>query len=146
MANVFNVARYVLRKCGPMSTWKLQKLCYYCQAWSIAWTERPLFDDEFEAWTNGPVCRTLFNQHKGKFVVSPEEIPAWLQDSADLTEDQIDTIDHVLEHYGACEPYELREQTHSEDPWILARGDLPDDVPCNSIISKESMGNYYGGL
>ena len=43
MATVFDVAKYILHKKKKLSTWKLQKLCYYAQAWSIAWTEHPLF-------------------------------------------------------------------------------------------------------
>lgn len=29
MANVFDTAKYILEQSGPMSTMKLQKLCYY---------------------------------------------------------------------------------------------------------------------
>lgn len=43
-----------------MTTMKLEKLTYYCQAWSLAWDDVPLFDEEFEAWANGPVCPQLF--------------------------------------------------------------------------------------
>lgn len=39
VAAVFDVAKYILEKQGRMSTWKLQKLCYYSQAWSLAWTD-----------------------------------------------------------------------------------------------------------
>lgn len=49
MAAIFDVAKYILTKSKRMSTWKLQKLCYYSQAWHLAWTERPLFDEDFEA-------------------------------------------------------------------------------------------------
>ena len=38
MASVLNVAQYVLNKVGDMTTLKLQKLVYYCQAWSLAWS------------------------------------------------------------------------------------------------------------
>ena len=47
MASVFDVAKYILKQAGEMSTWKLQKLCYYSQAWSLAWTEHELFSEEF---------------------------------------------------------------------------------------------------
>ena len=45
MANVFDVAKYILEKLGTLSTMKLQKLCYYCQAWSLVWDDTPLFDE-----------------------------------------------------------------------------------------------------
>ena len=46
MANVFDVAKYILEKQGDMSTMKLQKLCYYAQAWSLVWDDRELFPEE----------------------------------------------------------------------------------------------------
>lgn len=50
MATVFDVAKYILDRCSEMSTWKLQKLCYYSQAWHLAWTEKSIFGEDFEAW------------------------------------------------------------------------------------------------
>lgn len=144
MASVFDTAKYILHKMGMMSTWKLQKLCYYSQAWSLAWTEVPLFDEDFEAWANGPVCRELFYAHQGKFVVDENDLVRG--DVANLSADQKDTIDVVLRDYGDMEPFELRELSHSEKPWSDARGNLPDDAICNKIISKDSMGSYYGSL
>ena len=64
MASVFDVAKYVLKKTGQITTMKLQKLVYYCQAWSLAWDGKPLFPEEFKAWANGPVCQELFVKHR----------------------------------------------------------------------------------
>lgn len=143
MTNVFDVARYILDKTGPLSSWKLQKLCYYSQAWSLAWTDKPLFQEEFEAWANGPVCPQLFAAHRGKFTVNPEMISGKPES---LDADERDSIDVVIKDYGKLEPYELRELTHQEDPWKIARGDLPEDARCNAVITKDSMGEYYGAL
>ena len=108
MATVFDVAGYILRQLGTMSTWKLEKLCYYSQAWALAWSDNhPLFDDEFEAWANGPVCPNLFHEHKGKYTVNIEDFPSANPDT--LSEDQKDTIDTVLRYYGSKDPYWLRE-------------------------------------
>ena len=60
MANVFDTAKYILEQKGDMFTMKLQKLCYYSQAWGLVWDDEPLFDEDFEAWVNGPVCPELF--------------------------------------------------------------------------------------
>ena len=144
MANVFDVAKYILQKQGAMSTWKLQKLCYYSQAWQLAWTGKPLFEEEFEAWTNGPVCRELFNAHRGSFWIDEAMIDKG--DPSNLNADEQETIDIVLHGYGDREPYDLREQTHSEPPWKDARVGLPDSAPSQRIISKDSMGSYYGSL
>ena len=144
MATIFDTAKYILEKLGKMSTWKLQKLCYYSQAWHFTWTEKPLFDEDFQAWCNGPVCPELFQYHKGKFMVADSDIKKGRSDA--LSTDEKDSIDRVIEEYGNLEPYELREQTHREDPWKNARHGLADSVPSDIIISKESMGAYYGSL
>ena len=59
MASVFDVAAYILERQGPMTTWKLQKLVYYSQAWSLVWDDDVLFPEEIEACANGPVVREL---------------------------------------------------------------------------------------
>ena len=60
MISVSDVAQYILSKKGSMPVMKLQKLVYYCQAWSLVWDDAPLFSESIEAWANSPVCRILF--------------------------------------------------------------------------------------
>jgi len=144
MANVFDVAKYILKSQGEMTTMKLQKLTYYCQAWSLAWDGMPLFDEEFQAWANGPVCFELFTEHKGMFVVNINlfrNLPDYV-----FTETQIETMDSVLSYYGDKPPQWLIELTHKENPWKQARADVPAGEHSSNIISKESMQEYYGGL
>ena len=66
-----DVAQYILnyfRKKGqPITTLKLQKLVYYVQAWSLVWDDAPIFDEDFEAWVNGPVVRSLFYKLQGDY-------------------------------------------------------------------------------
>lgn len=143
MANVFDVAKYILRKKGRLSTMKLQKLCYYSQAWSLVWDDAPLFDEEFEAWANGPVCRELFLKTQGKFWVNADDENG---DIRKLKNYQKDTIDAVLNHYGNKDAQWLNQLTHMEDPWKSARKGVPMGVGSDNIISKESMAVYYSGL
>lgn len=143
MATIFDVASYILRDVGRMSTMKLQKLCYYCQAWSLVWDDVPLFDEEFEAWANGPVCNDLFQRTQGKFAVTAED------EQGDLTclePNQIETIERVLEYYGKHDAQWLSQLTHLEAPWQETQVGIADGMGCDKIISKESMACYYGGL
>jgi uncharacterized phage-associated protein len=143
MASVFDVAKYILREKGRMSTMKLQKLCYYCQAWSLVWDDEPLFNENFQAWANGPVCRELFLYTQGKYDVTEDDEKG----NADiLTSNQKDTIDTVLEHYAPHDAQWLSQLTHLEGPWNQARSGIPAGVGCDRIITKESMAEYYGGL
>jgi uncharacterized phage-associated protein len=56
---VYDVAKYILVRQGEMTTFKLHKLLYYSQAWSLVWDDAPLFSDDFYAWANGPVLPLL---------------------------------------------------------------------------------------
>lgn len=144
MATIFDVAKYILEKMGKVSTWKLQKLCFYSQAWTIAWGEPPLFNEDFQAWSNGPVCYELFRQHQGMFNITADSLQ--VGDSSKLDDVQKENIDIIIRDYGDRLAFDLREQTHGEAPWKDARGDLPDGAACQNIITKEAMGEYYGSL
>jgi uncharacterized phage-associated protein len=142
MANVFDVAEYILQLTGRMTTWKLQKLVYYSQAWSLVWDQRPLFPERIEAWANGPVCPDLYAHHRGQFVI--EKIAAGDPNSVD--KDGRDTIDGVLNYYGDKHPQWLSDLTHAEGPWKDARGDLPSGAPSHKEITLESMVAYYEAI
>lgn len=143
MANVFDTARYILEKKGPMSTMKLQKLCYYAQAWSLVWDDSPLFEEDFQAWANGPVCPQLFFKTQGKFKVDANDETGFV---GDLTSNQKESIDIVLLHYGDFDAQYLSQLTHLEDPWKKAREGVPESSGCERVISKESIAMYYSGL
>lgn len=143
MGTVFDTAKYILEKRGTMSTMKLQKLCYYSQVWSLVWDDAPLFNEDFEAWANGPVCPSLFYHSQGKFSVSADNM---MGNSENLNSEQKYTIDMVLDHYGDKNAQWLSQLTHMEGPWQDARKGVPLGIPCKEIITKESMAMYYGGL
>ena len=144
MNTVFDVARYVLRKLPGITTMKLQKLVYYCQAWSLAWDEKPLFGEDFEAWANGPVCPQLFAAHRGEFIATEEMFKGYPENG--FTADQIETMDKVIAFYGDKTPHWLSELTHKERPWKEARRGVQPGYPSHNVITKESMQEYYGGL
>lgn len=143
MADVFDVASYILSKCGDMSAMKLQKLCYYAQAWSTVWDDCPLFPEEFEAWKNGPVCPALFFRTQGKFIITEKDENG---NPDKLTPPQKETVDAVLEYYGDKDAQWLSRLTHMEEPWKLARKDYGEGERCKNVISLESMSEYYSSI
>ncbi|WP_166420214.1 type II toxin-antitoxin system antitoxin SocA domain-containing protein [Pseudoalteromonas sp. Z1A8] len=144
MANEFDVVKYILKELGEISAMKLQKLVYYSQAWSLVWDEEELFSEDFEAWANGPVLRTIYEQHRGMFKVKSDTFSKG--DPKNLTEDQIDTIDSVLKFYGDKSAQWLSNLTHKESPWKDARAGLNAMDSSNEAISKGSMEEYYSAL
>ena len=121
---------------------KLQKLVYYCQAWSLVWEDRPIFGERIEAWANGPVTPELYNAHRGQFIVSQirEGNPGALG-SADRS-----TVDAVLKYYGDKSAQWLSDLTHKEDPWANARHGLEAGLPSRREITLAAMAEYYGSL
>jgi uncharacterized phage-associated protein len=142
MANVFDVARYILDKQGSMTVMKLQKLVYYCQAWSLVWDDKPLFAEEIQAWASGPVVRKLYNAHKGMFAISDIS----KGDVDNLNTEQKATIDSVLKAYGDKSALWLADLTHMEDPWKKAREGYEPGDNCENEITLASIAEYYSSL
>ena len=140
--SVFDVAAYVLSKKGTMSTMKLQKLLYYCQVWSLVWDDAPLYNEEIEAWANGPVIRELYNFHRGFYLIDSISIG-----NKDLiNQKQKETIDSVLDFYGDKTSQWLIDLTHVEDPWKSARKGLTAMERGNNKIPLDSIAEYYSSL
>lgn len=122
---------------------KLQKLLYYAQAWYLALKDRPLFQEDMEAWVHGPVLPSQYHRFK-EF--------QWKSITANITMPQIGDdglVDHLLEIvdvFGTETAVALELMTHRERPWIEARGDIPMDTPSTAIIDKTVMRDYYRTL
>lgn len=143
MASVFDVAEYILSNLGYVSTMKLQKLAFYSQAYSLVVAGRPLFDEDFQAWANGPVCPDLFASHKGLFIVGSGGLRCEGRSQNVAGQDQSIVL-HVLSTLGGLSGNELSELTHGEAPWKDARGNCPDGDRCDAVISKAAIRKYYG--
>lgn len=143
--NAADVAAFVLAKQGEITAMKLQKLVYYSQAWSLVWDEAPLIREKIQAWANGPVVPELYFAHKGKYTVAPGEIEG---NPDALDEDQRETIEAVLSHYGDKHSQWLSDLTHAEDPWKYARKEagLPDGARGTAEITQAAMAEYYSSL
>lgn len=126
---------------------KLQKLVYYVQAWYLAIKGEKLFNNEFQAWVHGPVLPELYNDYR-EFKWYPIQRDDLDLDSIQALEKKFgvevtDIVKQVIEEYFELSAYQLERLTHSEDPWIFARGCLPPDFPSNSIIESSWMAEYY---
>lgn len=136
-----DVAAVVIARNGPwIDSVSLQKLLYYIQAWHLAVTDRPLFEEKIKAWKQGPVVPQVWHARKEK---STRRAVDQDVDSIQLDPDTSDLIDLVLASYGSMTGDELSALTHVEAPWLDARGDLPEDANCNTAIEPESMARFY---
>lgn len=141
MNTVFDVSNWFLSK-ESMTHKKLQKLCYYAQAWSYAICPEPISDAVFEAWIHGPVCRQLYNEYKAfgfENIPQPVNPPKFSLAWEEFLED-------VWLTYGDMTANSLEALTHSEPPWQKARLGVAPDEPCDNIINPQDMAEYYRSI
>ena len=78
---------------------------------------------------------------------APGTVNQFQEDLAALiTPGQMENLEIIVRDYGDKDAYWLREQVHCEDPWKIARGDTPVGEPGHAVVTKDSMGLYYGSL
>ncbi|MDR1179204.1 MAG: SocA family protein [Spirochaetales bacterium] len=76
---------------------KLQKLIYFCQGFHLAFFDSPLFDEDIQAWSHGPVCPSLYHRFR-KFESNPVILID--ADNANLADREKHLIDDVYRLYG----------------------------------------------
>jgi uncharacterized phage-associated protein len=148
MASVDAVADYILGKIvmdegDSITNLKLQKIVYYCQAWSLALLNDRLFDEEIEAWVHGPAVMSLYQRFKDYGNKAIDTADTITDPMVDLDEAERLLIDDVWESYGPLSGAQLRNLTHSETPWKNARGGCGEYDSCRNAISETDMRDFY---
>jgi uncharacterized phage-associated protein len=150
MANIHQVCDYIILACQEggerLNLLKLQKLLYYAQAWNLALNDKTLFAGKFQAWVHGPVNREIYDRFAGAkslySAVDKSDIPEGFSLECMSAEDR-QHIDNVLEVYASFSGSDLEAQTHSEDPWIRARGTCKSTDRCETELDETFMASYY---
>lgn len=141
MIQIYEVAKYFLKK-EPMSHKKLQKLCYYAQAWYYANYGCPLMPNSFEAWIHGPVSPELYSVYRdwGWLPIRQDE-----NIQPQIPNNSIKNfLDLVFKTYGPYSGDQLENFTHQEEPWQKARKGYAPSEYCRVPISGKDMQEYYG--
>ena len=137
--SVFDVANWFLCR-EAMTQKKLQKLCYYAQAWYYALKNQRLMNTEFQAWVQGPVLPVLYEWFKPFGVAKIKlkgtpKMPFSVEDTAFLN--------RVWETYGDKTGNALEALSHHELPWQEARRGYGGGERCTVAISPTAMRNFY---
>ncbi|WP_165063118.1 Panacea domain-containing protein [Adlercreutzia sp. ZJ154] len=140
-ATASDVAKYMLDKKGSLTGYQIQKLLYYCQAWSMVVNGRPLFLDEIQAWEHGPVVPSVSRQHQHLRMVYAHSITG---DASRLCLEDQRLIDAVLATYGVMSGDDLEHLTHNESPWANAYNGHTGSGA--AVIERNAMAAYYSGL
>ena len=138
-----DVAAYILvRQPQPYSAQKIQKLCYYTQAWYLTRYSKPLFNHDFEAWRSGPVSHSLYKYHAGRVEFPARELLRAVSAHV-LSQEDKNFIDKVFAVYDRYTGLHLRYITQSEDPWKNTREAHMSGQSSDNTISTQSIIDYY---
>lgn len=139
------VAAWILaRQAEPISLFKLQALLYYGQAWSLAMLAQPLFLDEMEAWSRGPVAVSVWHQGgaNSEAMVTADAFSS----PAALDEALVSLLDGVLQAYVPLTDGLLEEMLHQDPAWLEARGELAPEARCTTPVNWKTMMQHYRAL
>lgn len=119
MAPVQQIANFVIEhevaQGHSLTTYKLHKILFYIQVHSLHLNNEPAFEEEIQAWENGPVVASLFPLHRGsKFLFAP------FSNNTTLPENLRALVLQVLLVLGGSTPDSLVYRTHTETPWANA--------------------------
>jgi len=140
--SIFDVANWFLSK-GEMTHKKLQKLCYYAQAWGYALKGYRLEDTDYQAWIHGPVSPVLWEKFKS---FGYDSIRIKGNCTVPFEEEDIQLLENVWDTYGENTGNALEALTHRELPWIEARRGYEPDERCTVVISPSTMASYYKSI
>ena len=142
MANIFDVANYFRSRVDyeagdNITPLKLQKLCYYAQAWHATWNQGALlFEEEFQHWDHGPANYQLYDRYRDyKWQpIDPCDMDEFYPAEI-FTLQELESLGEVWEAYGDFTAKRLENLTHQEDPWL--------NTSTNEVIPVEAMIEFY---
>ena len=137
MATVYEIAAHISSRLGGVDRYKLHKLVYYVQVWSLVWRNRPAFDGRIEAWKHGPVAPSLQTEMVHRASDS-------ILRAVSLPPEEAAHVDRVLVYYGHMSADQLIKLTHEESPWRDARAGAAPAEPSSNEITTEAMLRFYG--
>ena len=96
-----------------------------------------LFEEEFEAWTYGPVIPKIYNDYKNNKIEIINEVPDDIS-SIDILKE---TIDSILEDTFEISDFKLVALSHEDKVWQNNYNE--DEENHNRIIKREDIYNEY---
>ena len=158
--DVLDIARYIINKCNEngiiISNLKLQKLLYFVQGYTFAFTEHRCFTNIIQAWDYGPVCPDAYHEFKRYGAMNIPTVKNY--SSIELEGQQIvltnkvfdpstidsltrEIIDAVVDNYGKYSASALVDITHDQLPWRETYYSHPSEK--NVIINDDTIRQYF---
>lgn len=118
-----------------LTHYRLQKLLYIANGWSLALDDMPLFEDPIKVWPYGPIINEIYHLFKACAAEPITSLATWFNYNSD--EDNKEEIipgpcfgsreykllSRVWEVYCDCTDDQLANYTHADDgPWSQVLG------------------------
>lgn len=140
----------------PLTNLRINKLLYFIQGWSLNKYKDGVIRNHFEAWTYGPVIKTVYDELKifeskevNKYIKYLnyqrnlwEEIPF-----DDISHDHTFLIDGVLQEYAHVKTDRLVDMSHVDGgAWDRVRKSLLGPNLISRIPNELIREEFFGGL
>lgn len=135
---------YLLGQCEDITPLALQKALYYIQGFYYAFYKTFLFTEECQAWVHGPVYRDIYFRYRD-YRFDPIECNKEVDDTIFSSSEKA-ILESVVKHICCYSGKVLEKFTHSETPWLSARGNLLETEPSDKIIGKDDIGKYFNSV
>lgn len=121
---------------------KLELMLYYAYCWymvinadKISQIEKSkLFETKFEAGVHGPTIPNFDD-------IMLQQL--FIDTKYQLTYDEIDILDQILNIYGHLSEHQLIKRAQSEKSWIEARGNAKILDECHTALKDTTIYKYY---
>ena len=116
---------------------KLQKLLYFIESYYMATYDKDkLYNEEFYAWTYGPVCKEVYIKYK--FFADTPIYEQECEKICEFNSNVVDSINDVYDLFGDLTSTQLIKLTHMKgSPWY----ELPIDF--DTVISKNNTKKWF---
>lgn len=126
---------------------KLQKLLYFANGICLAETGEPLFSDNIEAWSYGPVIKSVYDEFK-KFGRKPLELKDISDEEKKIIINKVvhdskirKILDFVYENYAIYTAWKLVDMAHEKgSPWDIT---MEKNKGEKGIIENSLIKDYF---
>jgi len=140
------VIKYLLVRCEDFTPRTLQKLLYYIQAFYYVFTDNFIFNEDFEAFVNGPIYTSVYERYE---TFGYEEINKDILANEKLKLEDVErnVVESVIKFYSCYSGKILEQMTCNEAPWIITRTNIiNEDRNSIKIIEKNLITIYFKGI
>lgn len=136
MERAVDVAQYIYNECKEQTgeaidELKLHKLLYFVQRESLALIGKPMFQENFEGWKYGPVCKEVRSYFTKDGM--------YIDDAKTIELENAYIAKNIILQYGELESWKLSELSQKELSWQNSRKGLEEEENGKKVLSLDDI-------